>query len=109
MTKVRIKSEKLTPFGEIFAIMELFNALLSQTIDSTLGLRSKFYGYQSMVFTPLPLCFASPPFVGGEQLSLTSTLISKDNANECNESLLSNCRVQLILCKKASKYNKANL
>lgn len=44
MAKVRIKSEKLTPFGGIFAIMEQFNALLSQTIDSTLGLRSKFYG-----------------------------------------------------------------
>jgi len=46
MAKIRIKSEKLTPFGGIFAIMEQFNALLSQTIDSTLGLRSKFYGYQ---------------------------------------------------------------
>ena len=43
MANVRIKSEKLTPFGGIFAIMEQFNALLSQTIDSTLGLRSKFY------------------------------------------------------------------
>jgi len=25
MAKIRIKSEKLTPFGEIFAIMEQFN------------------------------------------------------------------------------------
>ena len=38
MAKIQIKSEKLTPFGGIFSIMEQFDALLSQTIDSTLGL-----------------------------------------------------------------------
>ena len=37
MAKVQIKSEKLTPFGGIFSIMEQFDALLAQTIDSTLG------------------------------------------------------------------------
>ena len=37
MAKIQIKSEKLTPFGGIFSIMEQFDALLSQTIDSTLG------------------------------------------------------------------------
>ena len=26
-------------------------------------------------------------------------ILCKDNANECNENLFSNCRVQLILCK----------
>ena len=46
MTKVAIKSEKLTPFGGIFSIMEQFSSLLSSTIDSTLGLRCKLYGYQ---------------------------------------------------------------
>ncbi len=35
MAKVQIKSEKLTPFC-FFSIMELFNALLAQTIDSTI-------------------------------------------------------------------------
>ena len=39
MAKLQIKSEKLTPFGGIFSIMEQFDALLAQTIDSTLGLR----------------------------------------------------------------------
>lgn len=39
MAKVQIKYEKLTPFGGIFPIMELFNILLGETIDSTLGLR----------------------------------------------------------------------
>ena len=37
--KIQIKSEKLTPFGGIFSIMEQFDVLLAQTIDSTLGLR----------------------------------------------------------------------
>lgn len=46
MAKIRIKSDKLTPFGGIFPIMERFDALLSQTIDSTLGLRCKSCGYQ---------------------------------------------------------------
>ncbi|MEE1359905.1 MAG: hypothetical protein U0K50_08795, partial [Segatella copri] len=31
-------------------------------------------------------------------------ILCKDNANERNESLLSNCRVQLILCKVKQYY-----
>lgn len=46
MKKIAIKSEKLTPFGGIFPIMEQFSSLLSSIIDSTLGLRCKLYGYQ---------------------------------------------------------------
>ena len=46
MANVAIKSERLTPFGGIFPIMEQFTSLLSSTIDSTLGLRCKLYGYQ---------------------------------------------------------------
>ena len=38
MTKIQIKSEKLTPFGGIFSIME-FDSMLSSVIDSTLGQR----------------------------------------------------------------------
>ena len=34
MAKVQIKSEKLTPFGGIFSIMEQFDALLAQTIGT---------------------------------------------------------------------------
>ena len=37
MAKIQIKSEKLTPFGGIFSIMEQFDALLAQTIDSQGG------------------------------------------------------------------------
>ena len=46
MAKIQIKSEKLTSFGGIFPIMEKFDRMLSHTIGSTLGLRSKVYGYQ---------------------------------------------------------------
>ena len=46
MAKIQIKSEKLTPFGGFFSITELLNALLAQTIDSTLGLRCTMFGYQ---------------------------------------------------------------
>ena len=37
MAKVAIKSEKLTPFGGIFSIMEQFDSRLSSVIDSTLS------------------------------------------------------------------------
>ena len=53
MAKVQIKSEKLTPFGVFFSIMELFNAFLAQTIDSTLGMRSSMFGYQYSRFYAL--------------------------------------------------------
>ena len=46
MAKVAIKSEKLTPLGGIFSIMEQFDSKLSSVIDSTLDLRCKVYGYQ---------------------------------------------------------------
>ena len=74
MAKVQIKSEKLTPFGGIFSIMEQFDALLSQTIDSTLGLRCKFYGYQySEIFRSLMCVY----FCGGTCIEDVSTHLMK--------------------------------
>ena len=49
MAKIQIKSKKLAPFGGILSFMELFNALLAQTIDSTfstLESRCTLFGYQ---------------------------------------------------------------
>ena len=47
MAKVLIKSEKLTPFGGIFSIMERFDSMLSPIIDQTLGQRCRsIIGYQ---------------------------------------------------------------
>ena len=40
MAKIQIKSEKLTPFGGFFRVMEQFDSTLSSVIDSTLGLNS---------------------------------------------------------------------
>ena len=47
MAKVAIKSEKLTPFGGIFSIMEQFDSNLSSVIDQALGQRCRsIIGYQ---------------------------------------------------------------
>ena len=46
MAKIKIKSEKLTPFGGMFSIMEQFDSTLSSVIDSTLVLRCRSFGYQ---------------------------------------------------------------
>ena len=74
MAKVQIKSEKLTPFGGIFSIMEQFDALLSQTIDSTWGVRCKFYGYQySEIFRSLMCVY----FCGGTCIEDVSTHLMK--------------------------------
>ncbi len=45
MAKIQIKSEKLTPFGGIFHVMELFERHLSHIIGGTLGKRSVSIGY----------------------------------------------------------------
>ena len=47
MAKIQIKSEKITPFGGIFPIIDEFNRVLSEIVDSTLGFRCKLFGYQS--------------------------------------------------------------
>ena len=40
MAKIQIKSEKITPFGGFFPIMDSFDQVLSGVVDSTLGLRT---------------------------------------------------------------------
>ena len=62
MAKVQIKSEKLTPFGGIFSIMEQFDSMLSSVIDSTLGLRCSCYGYQ---YSEIVRSLMSVYFCGG--------------------------------------------
>ena len=46
MAKIQIKSERLTPFGGLFSIMEQFDSTLSSVIDSSLGLRCGSFGCQ---------------------------------------------------------------
>ena len=46
MAKVQHKSEKISAFGGIFFVLDIFDRILSSVIDSHLGLRSKLIGYQ---------------------------------------------------------------
>ena len=47
MAKIQIKSEKQTPFGGLFSIMEQFDSTLSSVIDSTLGLRCSSFHFMA--------------------------------------------------------------
>ena len=54
MVKVAIKSEKLSPFGGIFSILEQFDSKLSSVIDSSLGIRCRLtphMKYQTVFIT----------------------------------------------------------
>ena len=74
MVKIQIKSEKLTPFGGTFSIMEQFDSTISSVIDSTLGLRCKLYGYQySEIFRSLMCVY----FCGGSCIEDVSTHLMK--------------------------------
>ena len=46
IAKVSIKSEKITPFGGLFHVRELFFRYVGPVIDEVLGLRCTSYGYQ---------------------------------------------------------------
>lgn len=70
MAKVQIKFEPITPFGGIFSIMEQFDALLSDIIDSTLGLRCKTFGYQYSEIIRSLMCVC---FCGGSCIEDIST------------------------------------
>ena len=60
MAKISIKSEKLTPFGGIFSIMEQFDSNLSSVIDQALGQRCRSiigYQYSEIVRSPMSVYF----------------------------------------------------
>lgn len=70
MAKVAIKSEKLSPFGGIFSIMEQFDSNLSSVIDSTLGMRCRLYGYQ---YSEIIRSLMSVYFCGGSCIEDVTT------------------------------------
>ena len=70
MAKVAIKSEKLSPFGGIFSIMEQFDYNLSSVIDSTLGMRRRLYGYQ---YSEIIRSLMSVYFCGGSCIEDVTT------------------------------------
>ena len=66
MAKVAIKSEKLTPFGGIFSIMEQFDSNLSSVIDQALGQRCRSiigYQYSEIVRSLMSVYFCGGPCV----------------------------------------------
>ena len=64
MAKVQIKSERITPFGGIFHVRELFSRFVGPVIDKVLGLRCTSFGYQ---YSEIAGSLASVYFCGGEQ------------------------------------------
>ena len=63
MAKVSIKSEKITPFGGIFHVRELFSRYVGPVIDEVLGLRCTSYGYQ---YSEIAGSLSSVCFCGGD-------------------------------------------
>lgn len=74
MAKVQIKSEKLTPFGGVFSMMEQFDSMLSSVINSTLGLRCRLYGYQ---YSEIIRSLMSVYFCGGSCIEDVTTHLMK--------------------------------
>ena len=62
MAKVQIKSEKITPFGGIFHVRELFSRYVGPVLDKVLGLRCTSYGYQ---YSEIVGSLSSVYFCGG--------------------------------------------
>ena len=74
MAKVQIKSEKITPFGGIFHVRELFSRFAGPVIDKVLGLRCTSYGYQ---YSEIVGSLSSVYFCGGDCVEdVTSHLMS---------------------------------
>ena len=69
MAKVQIKSERITPFGGIFHVRELF----SRYVGPVLGLRCTSFGYQ---YGEIAGSLASVNFCGGDSVEdVTSHLM----------------------------------
>ena len=70
MAKIQIKSERITPCGGFFPIMDSFDRVLSGVVDSTLGLRSKLIGYQYSAIIRSLMCVY---FCGGSCIEDVTT------------------------------------
>ena len=47
MAKIAIKTEKITPFGGIFRVMEIFSKILVPVIEEVPGRRCKLVGVRN--------------------------------------------------------------
>ena len=73
MAKINKKSEKLTPFGGIFHVRELFSRYVSPVVDKVLGSRCTSLGYQ---YSEIVGSLSSFYFCGGDCVEdVTSQLL----------------------------------
>ena len=70
MAKVQQKSEKISAFGGIFFVLDIFDRILSSVIDSHLGLRSRLIGYQ---YSEIIRSLMSVYFCGGSCIEDVTT------------------------------------
>ena len=74
MAKVQQKSEKISAFGGIFHVRELFSRFVAPIIDKVLGIRCTSFGYQ---YSEIVGSLASVYFCGGDCVEdVTSHLMS---------------------------------
>ena len=74
MANISIKSQKITPFGGIFHVMENFDCYIGPVVDGELGLRCTTYGYQ---YSEIVRSLMSVYFCGGDCVEdVTSHLIT---------------------------------
>lgn len=76
MAKVAIKSEKITPFGGIFYVADVFNTSgLRELIDRVLGVRSTWIGYQ---YSDIIGSIFNTFLCGGDHLEDITTKLGSD-------------------------------
>ena len=63
MANISIKSQKITPFGGIFHVMEKFDRYIGPVVDGELGLRCTTFGYQ---YSEITRSLMSVYFCGGD-------------------------------------------
>ena len=79
MAKVQIKSERITPFGGIFHVRELFSRFVAPIIDKVLGIRCTSFGYQ---YSEIVGSLASVYFCGGGKRQLSKVAICHERSHD---------------------------
>ena len=75
MAKIQIKNEKISPFGGIYPILDYFDRILGSTIDSALGQRCKWFGYEYREIIRSLMCVC---FCGGSCIEdISNHLVSR--------------------------------
>ena len=76
MANIQIKYEKITPFGGIFHVRELFSLFMDSVIDKVLSLRCTSYGYQ---YNEIVGSLSSVYFYGGYCMKDVASHLIRDS------------------------------